>query len=81
MCPTVQVKTMKLNYCRWDVNIQCDQVIEARRPDIVVVKKQERKCAIIYIALPGDKRISEKENEKFQKISGAYKEKLQGRGT
>ena len=72
---------MKLNYCRWDVNIQCDQVIEARRPDIVVVKKQERKCTIIYIALPGDKRISEKENEKLQKISGAYKEKLQGRGT
>ena len=59
---------MKLNYCWWDVDIQCDQVIEARRPDIVVAKKQERKtCAIIYIALPGDKRISEKENEKFQK--------------
>ena len=27
----------------WDVNIQCDHVIEARRPDIVVVNKQERK--------------------------------------
>ena len=23
----------------WDVNIQCDHVIEARRPDIVVVNK------------------------------------------
>ena len=31
-------ETMKLNYCTWDTNIQCDQVIEARRPDLVVVK-------------------------------------------
>ena len=27
----------------WDVNIQCDNVIEARRPDIAVVEKKERK--------------------------------------
>ena len=51
----------------WDVNIQCDHVIEARRPDIVVVNKQERKCTIIDIALPADKRIGEKENEKVEK--------------
>ena len=31
----------------WDVNIQCGHVIEARRPDIVVVNKQERKYTII----------------------------------
>jgi len=24
----------------WDINIQCDHVIETRRPDIVVVNKQ-----------------------------------------
>ena len=23
----------------WDVNIQCDHVIEARRPDIVIINK------------------------------------------
>ena len=49
----------------WDVNIQCDHIIEARRPDIVVVNKQGRKCAII--TLPADKRIGEKENEKVEK--------------
>ena len=27
----------------WDVNILCDHVIEARRPDIAVVNKQEKK--------------------------------------
>ena len=50
-----------------DVNIQCDHVIEARRPDIVVVNKQERKCAVIDIAVPADKRIGEKKNEKVEK--------------
>ena len=50
----------------WDVNIQCDHVIDARRPDIVVVGKQERKCSIIDIAIPTDKRVGEKENEKVE---------------
>ena len=49
------------------MNIQCDHVIEARKSDIVVVNKQERKCAIVDIAAPGDKRIREKENEKVEK--------------
>ena len=35
----------------WDVNIQCDLVIEARRQDIVVVNKEERKGTINDIAV------------------------------
>ena len=27
----------------WDINVQCDNVIEARRPDIIVIDKKERK--------------------------------------
>ena len=59
----------------WDVNIQCDHVIEARRPDIVVVNKQERKVTIIDIAVP-DIAVTiidiavpayEKNNEKVEK--------------
>lgn len=50
----------------WGVNIQCDHVIEARRPDIVVVNKVERKCTIIDIAVTGDSRISDKEKEKVE---------------
>ena len=34
------------------------------RHDHVVVNKQERECAIVDIAIAGDKRIVEKENEK-----------------
>ena len=63
-----------------DVNIQCDHVTKARIRDIVVVNKQEKKCAIIEIAVPADKRIGEKENEKIVKYLD-LKEKLQECGT
>ena len=33
----------------WDFSIQTDHVIEARRPDLVVVDKKERSCKIILI--------------------------------
>ena len=56
------------------MNIQCDHVIEARRPDIVVVNKQDRKCAIIDIAVPADKIIGEKENEKVEKYQELKRE-------
>jgi len=55
----------------WDVNIQCDRVIEARRPDIVVVNKREKKRTIIDII---DKRIGEKENEKDEKYQDLERE-------
>ena len=34
----------------WDMNIQCDYVIEARRPDIVVVDRESNKVIIVDIA-------------------------------
>ena len=39
-----------------DFSIQTDHVIEARRPDLVVVDKKERSCKIIDFAVPGDSR-------------------------
>ena len=51
----------------WDVMIQCDREIKARKPDIVVVTKNERSWARIDIAIPGDIRVSEKEKEKIER--------------
>ena len=51
----------------WDFNIQTDHVIEARRPDLVVVDKKERSCKIIDFSVPGDSRIEEKEQNKIEK--------------
>ena len=51
----------------WDLSIQTHHVIEARRPDLVVVDKKERSCKIIDFAVPGDSRIEQKEKDKIEK--------------
>ena len=51
----------------WDFNIQYDYIIEARRPDIVIVEKEEKVCKIIDIAIPENSRVAEKEREKVEK--------------
>ena len=48
----------------WDINVQCDNVIEASRPDIIVIDKKEREGIIIDIAVQADVRVGEKEKEK-----------------
>ena len=54
--------------------IQCDHVIEARRPDIVVVKKVNNKAIIVDLASPWDHRVYEKEGEKIQKYQELTRE-------
>ena len=47
----------------WDLSIQTDHVLEAPRPDAVVVDKKKRSCKIIDFAVPGDSRIEEEEDK------------------
>ena len=58
----------------WDMNIQCDNVIEARRPDIVIIDKKEKSCIIVDVAVPADVRVHEKEREKVEKYQGLRRE-------
>ena len=58
----------------WDINIQCDNVIEARRPDLILVDKKAKSCVIIDVAIPGDCRIREKEIEKIEKYQNLKRE-------
>ena len=51
----------------WNVMIQCHREITERKLDIDVVNKNEKSCAIIDIAIPGDIRVSEKEQKKIEK--------------
>ena len=44
-----------------DFNIHTDKVIHHRRPDIVVVNSAVKTVEIINVAIPGDKRVQEKE--------------------
>ena len=57
----------------WDINIQCDNLIEARRPDLIVIDKKEQKGIIIDIAVPADVRVEEKEKEKVEKYQDLKK--------
>ena len=54
--------------------IQCDREIKATKPDIAVVNKNERSCAIINIGIPGDIRVSEKEKEKIKRYQELKRE-------
>ena len=57
-----------------DFSIQTDHVIEAWRPDLVVVDKKRRTCKIFDFAVPKDRRIEEKEKEKIGKYQDLRRE-------
>ena len=67
------VENEKVKLC-WDLNLYTDHVIEARRPDIVVVKKETSECLLIDIAVPGDVRVERKEDEKVEKYRDLCRE-------
>ena len=49
-------------------------MIEARRPDLILVEKKAKSCILIDVATPGDCRICEKEIEKIEKYQNLKKE-------
>jgi hypothetical protein len=51
----------------WDFSIRTDRVIQAHKPDIVVVDKKTKKCQIIDVACPLDMNVAKKEMEKITK--------------
>ena len=58
----------------WDINVHCDSVIEARRPDIILIDKKVQKGIIIDIAVPADVRVGEKERETVEKYQAIKRE-------
>ena len=62
--PVLENDTHKL---LWDFNIQTDNLIPARRPDLMIINKKKRICKIVDFAVPADNRINQKENEKKDK--------------
>ena len=59
-------------YC--GTNIQCDNLIEARRPDLIVIDKKEQKGIVINIAVPVVVRVEEQEKEKVKMYQDLRKE-------
>ena len=58
----------------WDTTIQCDHIIKARRPDIVVDKKESNKAIIVDITSPRDHRVYEKKSKKVEKYQDLKRE-------
>ena len=54
--------------------VQTDHVIEARHPDMIVVDKVKKTCAIIDFAIPYDSRVNNKEMEKIEKYQNLARE-------
>ena len=53
----------------WDVCIQVDRQMEHRRPDIMVMEKNTKKCLIIDVACLIDNNLLLKRNEKLDNYS------------
>ena len=51
----------------WDFNTQMDQLISARRTEIIIINKKKRTCKIVDFAVSAYHRIKLKENEKKDK--------------
>jgi len=51
----------------WDFNVQTDQVIECRQPDIFILDQKQGQCHIKDIVVPGDNQVVDKEKEKLAK--------------
>ena len=58
----------------WDFNIQTDQLILARRLELIIINKKKRICKIVDFATPADHRINLKESEKKNKYLDLAKE-------
>ena len=49
------------------MNIQCDLVVEATRPNIVIINEEEKELKITDLAVPGGMRVKVEELEKTEK--------------
>ena len=58
----------------WDFTVQTDHIVEARRPDMMIIDKDNKLCLIVDFAVPSDHRIDIKEREKIEKYQDLKRE-------
>ena len=72
--PVLENDTYKL---LWDFDIQTDQLIFARRPDLIIINKKKKKkkkiCKIVDFGVPADHRLKLKEWEKRDNLARELK--------
>ena len=58
----------------WNFTIRTDHVIEAIRPDMVIIDKTKNECIIIDFGCPFDSRIEEREKDKMRGYNNLKRE-------
>ena len=58
----------------WNFAVQTDHVIQARRPDMIVIDKEATKAQVIDFAISYDSRVDNKEIEKVEKYQDLVRE-------
>ena len=58
----------------WDMTIQRDHVIKARRPDVAVVEKESNKAIFVNIASPWDHRVYEEKGKRIDEYHSLKRE-------
>ena len=48
----------------WNQAVHTDREVTANRPDIIIKNKKEKTCALIDVAIPADRNVAKKEEEK-----------------
>ena len=57
-----------------DFSVRKGHEIEARRPDLLIIDKNEKNCQIIDVAIREDGRVRVKEDEKVEKYQDLARE-------
>ena len=71
----VSVRQHDTHQFRWDFDIQTVYLSLARRPDLIIThKKEKRTCKIVDFTVPTDQRIKLKQSEKKDKYLSLAKE-------
>ena len=58
----------------WIFNVQTDHVIEARRPDMIIIDKVKKLCEIVDFEVPYDTKVNTKEVEKIENYKDLARE-------
>ena len=48
----------------WNQSVHTDREVTANKPDIIIKNKKEKTCALIDVAIPADRNVAKKEEEK-----------------
>ena len=53
----------------WNQVVNTDREVTANRPDVIIRNKKEKACTLIYVAIPADRNVVQKEAEKKLKYN------------